>query len=98
MILRRAQNDSLGLLDFLPQTENVLWKLRFVTFPVAENQLVFAQVDEFGIALQFLCSLQGQRNGQRGITSRAKASGDAHDFAGVKFVVGRAHFGCESKG
>jgi SnoaL-like polyketide cyclase len=51
MILRRAKNNSLGLLDLFPQTENVLREMRFVIFPVTEHKLVIAQVDELGFAL-----------------------------------------------
>ena len=50
MILGRAENDSVGLFDFLPQTKNVFWKLRFVILAVAEQQLIVAQVDELGLA------------------------------------------------
>ena len=89
MILGRAQNDSLGLLDFVPQTENVFRKLRFVILPVAEHKLIIAQVDEFCFALQFFGPLEGQRNRQRRVTAGAKASRDADDLARmILFVCG----------
>jgi hypothetical protein len=74
MILRRAKNNSLGLLDLFPQTENVLREMRFVIFPVTEHKLVIAQVDELGFALQLFGSLQGKRHDQCGVTASSKAS------------------------
>ncbi len=65
MVLGRAQNDPLGLLDVFAQTGNVFGEARFIIFPITEHQLVIAQIDELSFALQLFGPFQSQRDSQR---------------------------------
>src|SRR5712692_1343841 len=79
MILRSSQNHAVSAFDIVPQPENVLRICVLVFLPIAKDQLILSEVNQFRLGTGITGAPQGDLQGHPRVATRAEASANGHD-------------------
>src|SRR5712692_864867 len=91
MILRSSQNHAVSAFDIVPQPENVLRICVLVFLPIAKDQLILSEVNQFRLGTGITGAPQGDLQGHPRVATRAEASANGHDPNLVSYFFVLSH-------